>query len=140
MNTVFLSTFPNGHMEYLPRTCSDHCPMVTYLLQDRRVGPKPFFFQRMWCYHDDFLAVVRDCWNQDIQRCLMVKFSGKLKKLKQVLKKWNMEVFDRVDVDLNVIEEDILELENNVLQNYSPDMEVQLLRCKPKHIQYLHRE
>ncbi|XP_042942794.1 uncharacterized protein LOC122276978 [Carya illinoinensis] len=70
----------------------------------------------------------------------MVKFSRKLKKLKQVLKKWNKEVFGKVEVDLKVIEEELLELENNVQQNYIQEMEVELLRCKQKHIQYLHRE
>ncbi|KAG2684952.1 hypothetical protein I3760_10G100800 [Carya illinoinensis] len=94
----------------------------------------------MWCLHEDFLGVVSECWRQESQGCPMVKFSRKLKKLKQVLKKWNREVFGKVEVDLKVIEEELLALENNVQQNYTQDMEVELLRCKQKHLQYLHRE
>ncbi|XP_042964616.1 uncharacterized protein LOC122298830 [Carya illinoinensis] len=100
----------------------------------------PFRFQRMWCLHEDFLGVVSECWRQEFQDSPMVKFSRKLKKLKQVLKKWNREVFGKVEVDLKVIEEELLALENNVQQNYTQDMEVELLRCKQKHLQYLHRE
>ncbi|XP_042969044.1 uncharacterized protein LOC122301721 [Carya illinoinensis] len=140
VNTSFLSSFPNSCLMYLPRTSSDHCPMVTSLWVDRRVGPTPFRFQRMWCLHEEFLGVVSECWRQEFQGCPMVKFSRKLKKLKQVLKKWNSEVFGKVEVDLKVIEEELLELENNVQQNYTQDMEVELLRFKQKHIQYLHRE
>ncbi|XP_042972861.1 uncharacterized protein LOC122304669 [Carya illinoinensis] len=140
VNTGFLSSFPNNCLTYLPRTSSDHCPMVTSLWVDRRVGPTPFRFQRMWCLHEDFLGVVSECWSQEFQGCPMVKFSRKLKKLKQVLKKWNREVFGKVEVDLKVIEEELLAMENNVQQNYTQDMEVDLLRCKQKHLQYLHRE
>lgn len=69
-----------------------------------------------------------------------MEFSGKLKKLKQALKKWNKEVFDRVDGDLQVIEEELLELEKNVHQDYSLDMENELLRCNQNRLQYMHRE
>ncbi|XP_042974693.1 uncharacterized protein LOC122306327 [Carya illinoinensis] len=139
VNTGFLSRFPNSCLMYLPRTSSDHCPMITSLWVDRRVGPIPFRFQRMWCLHEDFLGVVSECWRQEFQGCPMVKFSRKLKKLKQVLKKWNREVFGKVGVDLKIIEEELLELENNVQHNYTQDMEVELLRCKQKHLQYLYR-
>ncbi|KAG6730863.1 hypothetical protein I3842_01G100500 [Carya illinoinensis] len=140
VNTGFLSSFPNSCLMYLPRTSSDHCPMITSLWVDMRVGPIPFRFQRMWCLHEDFLGVVSEYWRQEFQGCPMVKFSKKIKKLKQVLKKWNREVFGKVEVDLKVIKEELLELENNVQHNYTQDMEVEILRCKQKHLQYLQRE
>ncbi|XP_041001583.1 uncharacterized protein LOC121247273 [Juglans microcarpa x Juglans regia] len=51
-----------------------------------------------------------------------------------------MEVFGRVDADLKVIDEEIMVLENNVQQHHLQDVEFELLRCKQKHIQYMHRE
>ncbi|KAF5470749.1 hypothetical protein F2P56_011240 [Juglans regia] len=60
--------------------------------------------------------------------------------IEELWKKWNREVFGRVEVDLKEIEEELLELEMLIQQNYSLDVEAELLRCKQKHIQYLHRE
>lgn len=94
----------------------------------------------MWCNHENFLPIVHEAWNKIIPGCLMVQLSGKLKYLKHVLKKWNNEVFARVDVELKEIEGELLELEQLVQQDDSSEVENALLRCKQKHLIYMHRE
>ncbi|XP_042972679.1 uncharacterized protein LOC122304473 [Carya illinoinensis] len=70
----------------------------------------------------------------------MVRMSGKLKKLKRVLRKWNVEVYSRVELELKAIEENLIALEHNVIDNFSQQVEVELLFCKQKHLQILHRQ
>lgn len=92
----------------------------------------------MWCSRSNFLEVVHDCWEALVTGYAMVRLSQKLKKLKCVLRKWNIEVFGRVDVQQKTIEEKLNDLEQNVIQNFSQEAEIELLLCKQKHLDILH--
>ncbi|KAG6488356.1 hypothetical protein ZIOFF_049599 [Zingiber officinale] len=82
-------------VEHLSRAASDHYP----LLVEFRGFQKPrasFRFQRMWVWHRDFMQTVRLNWclpsvAQGLQRLQM-----KLRRLKEHLKWWNMEVFGNI--------------------------------------------
>lgn len=60
--------------------------MLIYLKVERS-GVKYFRFQRMWGSHEEFLPLVRECWNQRVEDCAMVRVSKKLKRMKQVLRR-----------------------------------------------------
>lgn len=81
--------------------------MVNELFIEKQGGPRPFRFQCMWCSHPNFLEVARNCWEENVTGCAMVRLSQKIKKLKIVLRKWNMEVFGRFDMQLKAIEENL---------------------------------
>ncbi|XP_018826667.2 uncharacterized protein LOC108995543 [Juglans regia] len=140
VNTAFMLRFGDGQMIYLSRTSSDHCPMVAQLNSIRRSGAWLFRFQRMWCTHENSLNVVREYWLQEVPCCPMIQMSIKLKKLKQVLKKWNREVFGKVESKIKMVEAELVGLEDMVINNYSREADMALLTCKQKHLLCLHRE
>ncbi|XP_026455672.1 uncharacterized protein LOC113356677 [Papaver somniferum] len=53
----------------------------------------PFRVQKMWFLHSDFLRMVRDSWSMSISGSLDFIFTQKLKRLKGVIKEWNLRVF-----------------------------------------------
>lgn len=133
-------SFPDAKMEYLSQTSLDHCPMVTQLFGIHNWGPQPFRFQRMWCSHDDFLNVVRSVWLQDFNGFPMIQMCAKMKKLKKYLKKWSFEVFGRVKNDIMEIEKEMVDFKQQLISNYSQEMEVDFLKCKKhRYLHYLHR-
>ncbi|XP_058077579.1 uncharacterized protein LOC131225973 [Magnolia sinica] len=92
-NGLWNSSFPNFHVEHLPRSNSDHAPLLLVLLNQNFVGPKPFCFQRMWLQHESFQQVIKTAWESETTLDPMVNILVKLRKVKISLKIWNKEVF-----------------------------------------------
>ncbi|KAF5447247.1 hypothetical protein F2P56_032815 [Juglans regia] len=93
--------------------------MLVSLLREQDMVAKPFLFKRMLGTHDAFLSLVNEVWSMHVDGCPMFQISKKLKPLKCALRKWNIEVFGRVEVELQNLENHIVELENSVSTNYS---------------------
>lgn len=70
----------------------------------------------------------------------MVWITRKLKLLKGALKKWNKDVFGRVEMELKRLEDHIIGLEENVASNFSSQVEADLLKCKQEHLEWVHCE
>ena len=62
-NTEWNILFPRSEIHHLPRTKSDHCPILleseppTYKLK------KPYKFEKMWLTDPSFLTLVENSWN-----------------------------------------------------------------------------
>lgn len=84
VNMNFLNLFGDVRAVYLPRTYSDHCPMLVSLIKERGSMARPFQFQCMWGSHEGFLPLVWEVWNVRVEGCAMVCISRKLKLLKGV--------------------------------------------------------
>ena len=87
-NSVWRVLFPEALVTYLPRTFSDHCPVLIELSRDSaNQQNKPFRFQTMWLLHHDFPRVVQQAWSDDkaLQEATL-DFVIRVKK-------WNCEVF-----------------------------------------------
>ncbi|CAJ2649304.1 unnamed protein product, partial [Trifolium pratense] len=92
---------PNWLMEWgdvnlwaLPRDISDHCPIILRY-SNFDWGPKPFRFNNHWLKNKGFREVLKEGWSST----LVVGWKGvvvkeKLKALKEVLKRWNREVYE----------------------------------------------
>lgn len=61
-NSTWLGTwfFSSCHV---PRTVSDHPPLLINCTDSVDNGPKPFRFQSMWLQHPDFKSFARQVWN-----------------------------------------------------------------------------
>ena len=58
-NPVWRILYPEASMTHLPRTFSNHCPILIELCRvSANQHNKPFRFQTMWLFHQDFLRVV----------------------------------------------------------------------------------
>ena len=87
-NPAWRILYPDALVTHLPRTFSDHCPVLLELCRvNVNQQNKPFRFQTMWLFHQDFPRVVQHAWadNRDLQEAIL-NFVGKAKQ-------WNVEVF-----------------------------------------------
>ncbi|CAL5430761.1 unnamed protein product [Camellia sinensis] len=91
----------------LPRTVSDHCPIV--LKEDNRDwGPKPFQFMNCWVLHSDFLPMAEKVWLEDGSE----GWAGyKLFKKLGHLKEWNVTAFGNLSSQLRLAEEEFHQLD-----------------------------
>ncbi|XP_035551714.1 uncharacterized protein LOC118349887 [Juglans regia] len=129
LDANFLSLFPTAHCLYLPRTTSDHCPMVIEFLSDPfSYGPPPFRFQQMWVEHPDFMTLVQTIWSESVIGSGLFKLATKLKKLKVALRVWNKSVFGRTNTQIAILEDKIENLENLLQRGWDADIERELVR------------
>ncbi|XP_028110763.1 uncharacterized protein LOC114309252 [Camellia sinensis] len=91
----------------LERSVSDHCPLL--LVEDGRDwGPRPFWFINAWTSHPKFGEVVKKSWvDSAFTGWAGFIIMNKLKVLRSVLKKWNVEVFGNVTHSLKTAEEEL---------------------------------
>ncbi|XP_058781622.1 uncharacterized protein LOC131655832 [Vicia villosa] len=82
------------------RDISDHCP-IWIMKYASNWGPKPFRFKNEWFSFNSFVPFMEKEW-----KGLKVEGRGdfvlkeKLRLLKDKLKKWNIEVFGRIELDM----------------------------------------
>ncbi|KAK4386106.1 hypothetical protein Sango_2481200 [Sesamum angolense] len=50
------------YVKHLPRSSSDHCPLLITLKLSSMTTPSSFRFQNMWARYPDFLTIVKDNW------------------------------------------------------------------------------
>ncbi|XP_023928116.1 uncharacterized protein LOC112039472 [Quercus suber] len=80
--------FPEAAMTHLPRTCSNHCPILVELLGSTPPGPnKPFCFHTMWLLHPGFPNIVQEAWTEDGD------LQGAILEFVSKAKHWNYNVF-----------------------------------------------
>ncbi|KAG2668051.1 hypothetical protein I3760_15G142400 [Carya illinoinensis] len=141
LNLAFSQRFPNGCMEYLKRKTSDHCPMLIKLaVESQRYGPTPFRFQSMWCTHENFLQCVEGVWREPVPRTGLVCLAAKLKKLKPVLRKWNQEIFGRVDQSIKELEAKVELLEMQLQERHVAELEHEYMQTKAELERWENRE
>lgn len=57
-----------------------------------------------------------------------------------MLKRWNLEVFGWVEQELTKLEDQLMMLENNLIQEYSKDVEAELINCTKFHNEWVQQE
>ncbi|XP_042980145.1 uncharacterized protein LOC122310315 [Carya illinoinensis] len=141
LNLALSQRFPNGCMEYLKRKTSDHCPMLIKLaVESQRYGPAPFWFQSMWCTHENFLQCVEGVWREPVAGTGLVCLAAKLKKLKPVLRKWNQEIFGRVDQSIKELEAKVELLEMRLQEGHIAKLEHEYMQTKAELERWENRE
>ncbi|KAK3218781.1 hypothetical protein Dsin_012751 [Dipteronia sinensis] len=96
----FLATYSHIACVTLPRSHSDHHPLLISCSAGVSSNPRPFRFQGMWVSHPSFLNLVRSVWSSSIAGSGSGIVVQKLKLLKKALRRWNWELFG--DIALNV--------------------------------------
>ena len=87
-NPVWRILYPEAVVTHLPRTFSDHHPVLIELWKPNANGlERPFRFQTMWLLHPDFHRIVQEAWPEGIPlKAATADFTRKARK-------WNYEVF-----------------------------------------------
>ncbi|OMO85295.1 reverse transcriptase [Corchorus capsularis] len=84
--------FSDAYVSHLPRTHSDHCPLlISFFKNQVEKGNKPFRFQKMWFNHLDFFPLVHSSWIG-----VEGDLSNRLNNVKENLKFWNKHSFGNV--------------------------------------------
>ncbi|XP_015934914.3 uncharacterized protein LOC107461000 [Arachis duranensis] len=90
-NPLWRTKFQEAVVKVLPRTNSDHHPLLLMENEgtDCRNG-RPFRFEAMWSMHPDFRPFLEKHWKEDSM------FIQNLNSLRKDLSKWNKEVFGNI--------------------------------------------
>lgn len=106
----FLAYWNTISVIVLPRTISDHHPLMMRCRDSSTTAVKPFRFQNFWTSHKDFSKVVSDSWSAFIPaRDPITVCIRKLKRLKEQLRDWSKVMFSDVYIKLDNLQ---LELSN----------------------------
>ncbi|XP_073031339.1 uncharacterized protein [Primulina eburnea] len=130
LDRVFVSVdwgdhFHSIRIQHLPRTVSDHCPLLASAPIFAR-GPSSFRFQSMWIRHHGFLQTVRLNWHLPCHLTGMPRLFAKLKRLKNHLKWWNRDVFGNIFDKINEAEK-LVRLAEVTCENDPSDLSWQSL-------------
>ena len=106
--------FPQIRQEVEVRAVSDHNPIILDSTPPNW-GPSPFRFENMWLGHKDFDKVFEKWWKECmVQGWEGYKFLARLKCIKSLVKRWNLETFGDLrlkegDLNRRLVELDGLE-------------------------------
>ncbi|XP_026437049.1 uncharacterized protein LOC113335131 [Papaver somniferum] len=96
INEAWLIKYENWRCKALPREVSEHSTLIGFPFVNTRPKRAPFRVQKMWFAHSDFMRMVSDCWNAPVTGSPAFIFPFKLKRLKAVMKDWNLHVFGNI--------------------------------------------
>ncbi|KAH1080151.1 hypothetical protein J1N35_019912 [Gossypium stocksii] len=79
-----------------PALACNHCPILINLDRLEFSPPKPLKFFFCWTKHSNFLTSVEDSWNEDVVVDPMIILFQRLKRVKKVLGKMNLECYSAI--------------------------------------------
>ncbi|XP_026458828.1 uncharacterized protein LOC113359404 [Papaver somniferum] len=107
-NTKCLDNFEGWCYKVGVRGTSDHGALFGFVVNTKKPVNAPFRYQSVWSSHPYFLKLIKDSWNVEIAGNPAFSFLAKLKRLKQILKKWNWEVFGDLRITFKKTEDEVL--------------------------------
>lgn len=111
VNERWLEKWSETGLRGLPRSISDHCPIILFT-SSVDWGPKPFRFINAWISHPSFLELVSNSWREGgIEGWGCYVFKEKLRRLKEALKVWNKEVFGDLEQKVTSLKEELNSLD-----------------------------
>ena len=91
-NSDWRLLFPYAFVTHLPRTHSDHCPLLlTFCPSHSCSFPRPFHFENMWLSHPDFINVVFQAWASPASN-----LAGTFAIFTALVSAWNKLVFGNI--------------------------------------------
>ncbi|KAJ9535113.1 LOW QUALITY PROTEIN: hypothetical protein OSB04_un001809 [Centaurea solstitialis] len=121
INQNFLDGWPLSNALVLPRVLSDHCP----ILLDTKVvdfGLTPFKLYNSWLKLPDFVALVKERWNEELPGISNLSqidvLSRKLRHLKTHIKRWSADLRNKMDAEVTELKSKICAID--LLAEVSP--------------------
>ncbi|XP_050217339.1 uncharacterized protein LOC126668170 [Mercurialis annua] len=108
-SNAFIS-WPNLFLKALPKTFSDHVPLLFSSEVAMDWGPKPFKSINAWCEHSEFYSFIELSWC-DLFANPQNSLVFKLKELRKRIRSWNKSVFGDLNLKSSNIQRDIEALE-----------------------------
>ena len=122
-NSLFLDSWSQIACLTLPRSHSNHFPLLLDCTLEVSSGPKPFHFQGMWLSHPTFLDLVKRVWSFPQVGSSMSQLIAKLKLLKRELKVWNWSIFGDLNRSISATQDQIFVIQNRLAsEGHSDDL------------------
>lgn len=115
INIEWQNLFSYSEVDHLPRTGSDHAPMLLNCENRISSQQKPFRFLKFWTEHETFKDVVRLNWDPSISSNPFLDFKRKIKKVKRALSIWSKETFGNIFQQL-IIREEIARIKEKLFE------------------------
>lgn len=98
MNNEWLVSCPSSVLKGLPRSISDHCPLI---METKITDWGPIRFINDCSSHPDFKQLVANSWgNSRVTGWGRFVVKEKLKELKSSLKQWNHSTFGLIEKNI----------------------------------------
>ncbi|XP_026451446.1 uncharacterized protein LOC113351723 [Papaver somniferum] len=117
-NMEWLRLYSDWGYKVDARVVSDHSPLMGEGVNIPRPTNVPLRFQKMWLEHPGFMKVVEDSWAEPVNGDPAFTLIYKLKRLKIILKEWNLKIFGNVQVEIK--EEEKLVQEKMIISYSNP--------------------
>lgn len=89
-NNAWVHLFQDSYVRHLPRTHSDHCPLLLNLTKPFQKSNSKFKLETMWLQHPDFSRIVIEVWlNQ-------TNYPIGLKCFTESITHWNLNTFGNI--------------------------------------------
>ncbi|CAJ2637088.1 unnamed protein product [Trifolium pratense] len=112
MSEDFINTHGISGQWIGERDISDHCP-IWLSVASHNWGPKPFRVINGWLEHPEFFSFVEKSWKGFIvQGSKAFVLKEKFRLLKDCLRKWNIEVFGLLDLNIDKTVKDLNDIED----------------------------
>ena len=104
----------------LPRSHSDHAPILVEVAKQDDFGPTPFKFLDVWLDDATYLQVIKQSWGSAVvDYCDMsLRWFLKLSRLTRSLKIWNKEQFGNIFDNVKKAEERLANVQRNLDENF----------------------
>ncbi|XP_070027616.1 uncharacterized protein [Nicotiana sylvestris] len=89
-NYDWLNLYPEDLVNHLPRTYSDHCPLLITLELPTTIHHNIFRFETMWASHPHFQQLVHNIWSDD-----QLLFET-IRNFQVVATRWNKQTFGNI--------------------------------------------
>ncbi|KAM3200902.1 hypothetical protein P3L10_033265 [Capsicum annuum] len=81
---------------FMAEGLSDHCPVKISLINELRMERPAFKFCNVWTSHLQFMNIVNEGWNQNVEGCQMFRIIKRLKAMKKQLRVLNSQHFRNI--------------------------------------------
>ena len=104
----------------LPRSHSDHAPILVDVAKPHDFGPTPFKFLDVWLDDATCLQVIKQSWVSPVVGYgdMSLRWFLKLSRLKKTLKIWNKEQFGNIFDKVKKAKERLANVQRNLDENF----------------------
>ncbi|KAJ6303954.1 hypothetical protein OIU77_017769 [Salix suchowensis] len=88
-NVVFARKWPDAQAQFMPKTMSDHSPMLLHIKHAHYQPSRCFKFLNLWAEREDFLPHIASIWQGLVNGSPMFRLSTKLQWAKTNLQNWH---------------------------------------------------
>ncbi|XP_074267112.1 uncharacterized protein LOC141590417 [Silene latifolia] len=117
INDEWLAQFSEADITFHPEGLYDHCPCTITLWPTCAKKKGSFKFFNMWGKDANFLTIVKDIWETQIEGFTMFQIANKLKALKQPLKELNKNSYSNVETAAKVSQLQLFDLQKQLHQS-----------------------